>query len=39
VHPLVLTEHLEVNEGMQIPEGWLPTLAIGAALRTAQGPA
>jgi MSHA biogenesis protein MshI len=36
VHALALAEHLEVNEGTHIPEGWLPTLAIGAALRTAQ---
>jgi MSHA biogenesis protein MshI len=33
VHPLALHEHLAVTEGAQIPDGWLPTLAIGAALR------
>jgi MSHA biogenesis protein MshI len=34
VHPLNLQEHLEVQDELQIPEGWLATLAIGAALRT-----
>lgn len=39
VHPLVLQEHLELDAGTQIPEGWLSTLAIGAALRTMQASA
>jgi MSHA biogenesis protein MshI len=34
VHPLVLQEHLDVNGQTQIPDGWLPALAVGAALRT-----
>jgi len=36
VHPLALHQHLELDEGTRIPEGWLPTIAIGAALRTAK---
>lgn len=36
VHPLALQQHLEVNADASIPDGWLPTLAIGAALRTQQ---
>jgi MSHA biogenesis protein MshI len=39
VHPLVLPEHLDVNGQAQIPDGWLPTLAIGAALRTSEAAA
>jgi len=39
VHPLVLQEHLDVSGQAQIPDGWLPTLAIGAALRTAEAAA
>jgi MSHA biogenesis protein MshI len=36
VHRLALQEHLDLEEGTQIPEGWLATMAIGAALRTAK---
>lgn len=36
VHPLVIEEHLDVPEGTRIPEGWLPALAIGAALRAPE---
>jgi MSHA biogenesis protein MshI len=39
VHALALQEHLDCSDGVQIPEGWLPTLAIGAALRSAGSPA
>jgi MSHA biogenesis protein MshI len=33
VHPLALDEHLDCDADAHIPEGWLPSLAIGAALR------
>lgn len=36
VHPLVIEQHLDVPEGARIPEGWLPALAIGAALRAPE---
>jgi len=35
VHPLALQDHLDFADGTQMPEGWLPTLAVGAALRMA----
>ena len=36
VHRLALQEHLDMDEGTRIPEGWLATMAIGAALRTVK---
>jgi hypothetical protein len=33
VHPFTLNEHIDTPGGTEIPGGWLPVLAIGAALR------
>jgi MSHA biogenesis protein MshI len=34
VHPFTLNEHIDTAGQTSIPDGWLPVLAIGAALRT-----
>jgi MSHA biogenesis protein MshI len=34
VHPFALGEHIDMPEALAVPQGWLPVLAIGAALRT-----